>query len=303
MKKKYLLLLIPFLFLSKVNASMIGDYSFLGYKLDDEFVISSNSSKTGSIYFYNTIENNSTSSSNYFYIDLCTTGNEPTLWITANSSGTMSPSTKWYKLDTACSVSGYRASVYRQIVYLGSSYQWGSCAVDGVSTKCSENNSTGRLFSNTSYNVYMRVLHIGISPTIPLDEIILQENQTQNDLLNDIKNSFSSQNSTLNDIQQNTKDTKDAINETNDTLKNDDTQEAQDSAGGFFNDFTTDTHGLTAVITAPLSLITSITSSSCSPLVIPLPYVDKDLTLPCMGTIYSNYFGSFLSIYQMLPYL
>lgn len=65
---------------------------------------------------------------------------------------------------------------------------------------------------------------------------------------------------------------------------------------------TTDTHGLTAIITAPLSLISSITSKSCSPLVVPLPYVDKDLTLPCMGTIYSNHFGSFLSIYQMITF-
>lgn len=89
---------------------------------------------------------------------------------------------------------------------------------------------------------------------------------------------------------------------TNDTLKDDNIQGAQDSAGGFFNDFTTDTHGLTAIITAPLSLISSITSASCSPLVIPLPYVDKDLTLPCMGAIYSNYFGSFLSIYQMITF-
>lgn len=97
-------------------------------------------------------------------------------------------------------------------------------------------------------------------------------------------------------------DTNQAINDVNDTLKDDDTKGAQDSAGGFFNDFTTDMHGLTGIITAPLSLISSITSSSCSPLVIPLPYVDKDLTLPCMGTIYSEYFGSFLTIYQIITF-
>lgn len=96
--------------------------------------------------------------------------------------------------------------------------------------------------------------------------------------------------------------TNDKLDNIDDTLKNDDTTNATNQAGGFFNDFTTDTHGLTAIITAPLSLIESITSSTCSPLVIPLPYVDKDLTLPCMGTIYSNYFGSFLSIYQMITF-
>lgn len=97
-------------------------------------------------------------------------------------------------------------------------------------------------------------------------------------------------------------DVNNSINDVNDTLNDDDTTGATDSAGGFFNDFTTDTHGLTAIITAPLSLISSITSSSCSPLVLPLPYVDKDLTLPCMGAIYSNYFGSFLSVYQLITF-
>lgn len=96
--------------------------------------------------------------------------------------------------------------------------------------------------------------------------------------------------------------TNEELGDINDSINNSDTSGAQDSGGGFFNDFTTDTHGLTAIITAPLSLISSITSKSCSPLVIPLPYVDKDLTLPCMGEIYSNYFGSFLSIYQLITF-
>lgn len=106
----------------------------------------------------------------------------------------------------------------------------------------------------------------------------------------------------LDGVQQKQQETTNAVNKVDDTLKDDNTQQAQDSAGGFFNDFTTDTHGLTAIITAPLSLISKITSASCSPLVIPLPYVDKDLTLPCMGAIYSQYFGSFLSIYQVITF-
>lgn len=120
---------------------------------------------------------------------------------------------------------------------------------------------------------------------------------------------FTTVNSKLDTVDQALEEVKKVQNEnlneqkkTNETLTDDNTQGAQDSAGGFFNDFTTDTHGLTAIITAPLSLIESITSSSCSPLVLPLPFVDKDLTLPCMGTIYSNYFGTFLSIYQMITF-
>ena len=122
-----------------------------------------------------------------------------------------------------------------------------------------------------------------------------ETNQDYTAILNEIKNN-------QNDYKKELQDVNSSIKKTQETIEDTDTQGAQDSAGGFFNDFTTDTHGLTAIITAPLSLISSITSKSCSPLSIPLPYVDKDLTLPCMGAIYSNYFGSFLSIYQVITF-
>lgn len=122
-----------------------------------------------------------------------------------------------------------------------------------------------------------------------------QTNQDYTTILNEIKNNQNDYKKELQDVNSSLKKTQETIEDTN-------TQGAQDSAGGFFNDFTTDTHGLTAIITAPLSLISSITSKSCSPLVLPLPFVDKDLTLPCMGAIYSQYFGSFLSIYQVITF-
>lgn len=122
-----------------------------------------------------------------------------------------------------------------------------------------------------------------------------ETNQDYTTILNEIKNN-------QNDYKKELQDVNSSIKKTQETIENTDTQGAQDSAGGFFNDFTTDTHGLTAIITAPLSLISSITSKSCSPLVLPLPFVDKDLTLPCMGSIYSQYFGSFLSIYQVITF-
>lgn len=309
MKKRYLLLLIPFLFIGKVKAAMVDDYSFLGHKLDDEFLVLSSSPLTGSIYFYNTIESNSTSSANFFYVDLCTNGAEPTLWITSNSLGTMAPSTKWYKVNQSCNVYGESGNVYRQIIFITSSYQGSACSVDSLTLKCSLNESQASLFSNTYYNVYMRILHMGITEDIPLTDLILDEQTTQTSILNDILSSIKSDSSINQQIKENIEkqleEQKKQLEEqkkTNETLKDDNIDKAQDSAGGFFNDFTTDTHGLTAVITAPLSLIESITSSVCSPLVIPLPYVDKDLTLPCMSNIYSNYFGSFLSIYQIITF-
>lgn len=308
MKRRYLLFILPFLFISKVKASTIDSYNFLGYQLDDEWFIAANSSITGQLSFTNSVENVSTSTGNFVYADICTTGGAPSLWITANSQGQLSPSTKWYKVNTSCNVNGYSANVYRQIIFIAKSEHQGICSIGG-SRACSSNISSARLFSNADYNVFMRLLHFGITEDIPLNDLILDNQTTQTSILNDILNSIKSDSSINQQLKDNTEkqleEQKKQLEEqkkTNETLKDDNVDKAQDSASGFFNDFTTDLHGLTAVITAPLSLISSITSSSCSPLVIPLPYVDKDLSLPCMGAIYSNYFGSFLSIYQIITF-
>lgn len=95
-------------------------------------------------------------------------------------------------------------------------------------------------------------------------------------------------------------DTNSAINGVNDTLNNDNVSDATSSASNFFSNFTTDTHGLTAIITAPLSAIQSLTSASCSPLVLPLPFVNQNLTLPCMREIYVSTFGGFMTLYDTI---
>ena len=93
-----------------------------------------------------------------------------------------------------------------------------------------------------------------------------------------------------------------AVNNLNDSLNNSDSSGATSEASEFFSGFTTDTFGLTSIITAPLNLIGSITSSTCTPLGLPLPYVNKTLELPCMSSIYSEYFGSFFTLYQTITF-
>lgn len=93
---------------------------------------------------------------------------------------------------------------------------------------------------------------------------------------------------------------KEETKKTNDTLNNDNVDESLSNADSFFNGFTTNTHGLTGIITAPLNAIQSLTSKTCSPLVLPLPFVDKDLTLPCMRQIYIDNFGGFMNLYDVI---
>lgn len=87
-----------------------------------------------------------------------------------------------------------------------------------------------------------------------------------------------------------------------DAITDSDTSEANNDASNFFSGFQTDTYGLSSIITAPLNLIESLTSATCQELVLPLPFVNENLTLPCMTTIYQQNFGTFFTIYQTITF-
>lgn len=79
------------------------------------------------------------------------------------------------------------------------------------------------------------------------------------------------------------------------------TTQAESDASDFFGNFTVeDTGGLSAIITAPLNTIQSLLSSTCTNLVLPLPFVNQNLTLPCMNDIYTTHFGAFFTLYQTI---
>lgn len=105
------------------------------------------------------------------------------------------------------------------------------------------------------------------------------------------------QNENTNKIVEEQEKTTQELEDLNDLLS-DDTISDQT---GIFSDINFNSTGaISGIITAPLSAIQSITSSTCSDLVVPLPYVDEDLTLPCMTAIYTEHFGAFFSIYQTI---
>jgi len=65
-------------------------------------------------------------------------------------------------------------------------------------------------------------------------------------------------------------------------------------------DFTTDTHGLTAIIVAPLTAVNSLTSATCTPITIPFPFTSASITMPCFYDIYEDNLGAVFVIYQTI---
>lgn len=178
--------------------------------------------------------------------------------------------------------------------------------------------------SNNSYNytVYITGLKLFVADTIPTAIQYQKDYDGSFNSLQSSLNEVSSMQSTLSNQQkelleetkqqvaeqektnQKLDDVNSSIKETNDILSDDDTSESVNEANSFFSGFTTDTFGLTSIITSPLTLIGSITSSTCSPLSLKVPFLEDNnsLNLPCMSSIYEENFGSFLTIYQTITF-
>lgn len=72
--------------------------------------------------------------------------------------------------------------------------------------------------------------------------------------------------------------------------------------GGFFDDFTDNQHGLTGIITAPLNAIQRLTSSTCQPLSVPIPFTNSNVSLPCMTQVYETNIPTVYNIWKIVSF-
>ena len=144
-------------------------------------------------------------------------------------------------------------------------------------------------------NIYLSRLTFGLSEASTNE--FFEINRNINYILNDNYILEQSQQATTNAITNQTQQQAQQHQET----MNSNTTQAESEADGFFGNFTlSDSGGLNSIITAPLNTIRSLLTSSCTNLVLPLPFINTNLTLPCMGSIYSEHFGLFFNLYQTI---
>ena len=108
-----------------------------------------------------------------------------------------------------------------------------------------------------------------------LTSFYIQRNFGVSDIINN--------SSTLNEINTNVTNISDNLN---------DSSIDSSSANNLTNNSAfQDNNGLDAIIKAPLIFIQSLTSSTCSSISLTIPYIDANVSLPCMSTIYNKALG------------
>lgn len=131
---------------------------------------------------------------------------------------------------------------------------------------------------------------------------LIGKDATSNDVSSAINRQTTEITDAINEQNQTQQETNQKIDDLNNNITSSDTTDASTSADEFFSGFESDDFGLSSIITAPLNLIKSITSSTCTPIGFKAPFVDQQVTLPCMNAIYREHFGSFLTIYQTITF-
>lgn len=248
-------LLILLVGISSPKAASIGQVRLFGHSLDDVWAISSNGSTIANADYFLFTDG---SVPNYLYADVCTTGNAPIVWVTAFGGNTrVAPDTNVYKVNKPCSVSGYSAYVYRFTFYV-TSYDDAGNGNLGLQFNT-------RLFSNTSYNTYFRLLSITFSDSLSYSDIDLSN---QENIINQNNQIISGQ-----------EDLTNSVNDVNDTLNDDTSPDTPD-----FSDLeVADDSVISDLVTMPITIAEHILAAfndTCSNYTIPF-FNNTTLTLPC----------------------
>lgn len=141
-------------------------------------------------------------------------------------------------------------------------------------TKIQENTNILQVFSN-----------IGIERAVGYD---LNDDKSLN---NSIENQTQQQHQDAQNTQDAINNTKDAINDTKDALLDDEVSDDEISSSLEFDNITDNSLGPFATfLTLPLTWVQNILASNqvCNEIDLPLPFLDVDMTLPCMNSFWNS---------------
>lgn len=111
--------------------------------------------------------------------------------------------------------------------------------------------------------------------------------------INRFDDSSSAINGSLNNINDSINSSNQKIDEVNGSINNSDVSGANSDLNNFTeNELFKDSTGILAIIQAPINMLNSITSATCSPLTLPIPYMNFDIKIPCLSTVLSKHFSS-----------
>lgn len=134
-------------------------------------------------------------------------------------------------------------------------------------------------FYRQSFAIGYRLTNLGAKPL------------TQEQITNALSQDFENLNNSINNLSSGINETNNKLNDINSSINDSSSPDLDGlkNTAGWLPEGPID-----SILNLPLTLLNSLTtnlSKSCTPVELPLPYIDKNLTLPCLSTIYSQIDG------------
>lgn len=216
-------------------------------------------------------------STNYPYIivDICSTAN---LYVYRTASlgnsctnSCFSNQVSITKINYECTSNGYQGNIYRIKAPIS---KWGpgvDTETSNVSDQFSIGANIGYYAPNTIYGIYL---------TDDMNDNLQQIDYSST--MNNINNSINNQ------TQQQHQDHQDTMNTITDDTPPDNLNALSNSAGWL------PAGPVDSILNLPLNFLNSLfnnLSKTCTPVKLPLPYVNKELELPCVNSLYAQIDG------------
>jgi len=213
----------------------------------------------------------------YALIGICTTG-------TINNISTDSEfveNLQLYKTEQTCKLNNvfdYKGKI-TYITYSIDSYKT-SCNVSLQNCIAHAN-----IYAYFSFGGYVQLYNAYFSDDAFIYDSSLDSVITSN---KEISDKINSTNEKLDSVKQEQEKTNEELGELNDSIKDEsspNTSSLENSAGWL------PPGPVDSILNLPLAFFNNLTvnlSKSCNPVILPLPYIDKTLELPCISTIYEQ---------------
>ena len=122
------------------------------------------------------------------------------------------------------------------------------------------------------------------------DTIISSNAQNTQDIIN---NQNQNKNEIINNQNNNQAQTNQGLENINGSLNNSDVSGANEDLNKFTeNDAFKDNTVILDIIQAPINMLNSLTSTTCSPLSLPLPFLNVNLEIPCLSSIFAKHLST-----------
>lgn len=244
---------------------------------------------------------------NYGYISTCVSSS---FTVGAYSSGYFSKNMRVYMTSVPCQI--YNTTAYPNSVVMYITYELNQGPSSGTRTMCTTGSSSTLCTLDNSFDISVpkNVEYTLNSYGFSLEPFIFDD--TTSSLINQNQVIINQNNQIINKIDSQTQQQH---------------QDAQDIKNAMTDDSAPNLSGLNnsagwlpagpvdSILNLPLSFLTNLSnnlSKSCSPVVLPLPFVNQNLELPCLNSIYNqinglpawlNTIGTIASAFILFGYL